>query len=85
VLTPALAIEQLEEWLAHPITRIVAEPEQHWSSLKNVLFQTGAFGNRTTEAHLAAMAIHYNATLVSCDTDFARFKRLRWENPAAVE
>jgi predicted nucleic acid-binding protein len=48
------------------------------------LFAVGTGGSLTTDAHLAALAISHNATLVSCDTDFARFKRLRWENPLAV-
>ena len=84
-LSSAEAIEQVEQWLAHPNTILVAETEQQWSVLKDLLRQTGTSGNRTTDAHLASLAIAYNSTLVSCDTDFARFSRLRWENPAAVE
>jgi hypothetical protein len=30
---------------------------------------------------LAALAIEYGALLCSCDTDFARFQGLRWEDP----
>jgi hypothetical protein len=37
----------------------------------------------TTDAHLAALAIEYQAELVSADTDFARFPGLRWFNPLA--
>ena len=33
------------------------------------------------EPHLAALAISHGAELVSCDTDFARFPKLRWRNP----
>jgi len=38
-------------------------------------------GNLTTDAHMAVLALTHDAVLVSCDTDFARFKGLRWENP----
>ena len=33
------------------------------------------------EAHLAAIAIEHGLVLCSTDGDFARFPRLRWENP----
>jgi hypothetical protein len=32
-------------------------------------------------SHLAAIAIGHGLTLMSIDTDFARFPALRWENP----
>ena len=38
-------------------------------------------GNLTTDAHLAALALEYQAELHSTDTDFARFSGLRWVNP----
>jgi hypothetical protein len=43
----------------------------------------GIAGNLTYDAHLAALAIEYQAELVSTDTDFARFPGLRWLNPLA--
>jgi hypothetical protein len=38
-------------------------------------------GNLVTDAHLAALAIEHGLTLCSADTDFARFRKLKWENP----
>ncbi len=75
------ATAQVEDWLSHPIIHIVRETKEHWHQLKGLLAETGTAGNLTTDAHLAALAISYGATLVSCDTDFARFPHLRWENP----
>ncbi len=45
-----------------------------------------ALGNplRPTDAHLAALAIEYQAELASTDADFVRFPGLRWFNPVAV-
>jgi len=40
-------------------------------------------GNLTTDAHLAALAIEYQAELASTDSDFGRFRGLRWFNPLA--
>jgi predicted nucleic acid-binding protein len=43
--------------------------------------EAGTAGNLATDAHLAALAISHAAILMSCDSDFGRFKGLRWENP----
>jgi predicted nucleic acid-binding protein len=40
-----------------------------------------AAGNPIPDAALAALAIEHGVTLASTDTDFARFRGLRWENP----
>jgi uncharacterized protein len=36
------------------------------------------------DAHLAALAIEHGVTRCSTDGDYARFARLRWENPLAA-
>ena len=41
----------------------------------------GAAGNLTTDAHLAALSIEYDATLYSTDIDFSRFSALKFKNP----
>jgi predicted nucleic acid-binding protein len=41
-------------------------------------------GNLTPAAHLAAIAIEYQAELASNDRDFGRFRGLRWFNPLRV-
>ena len=66
------------------MVRLVEPTRDHWSLLRELLEAVGAAGNLATDAHLAALAISHNATLVSCDNDFARFRRLKWENPLAV-
>ncbi len=80
-LSPEQAMDRLNQWLNHPNTQIVSETTGHWSTLQDCIRQTGTAGNLATDAHLAALAISRGATLVSCDTDFARFRHLRWENP----
>ena len=62
---------------------MVREKDEHWDVLRSLLDEAGMSANLTTDAHLAALAITHGAVLVSCDTDFARFRGLRWENPAA--
>lgn len=57
------------------------EKDDHWPSLRALLSRAGTAGNLVLDAHLAALAISHGATLVSCDSDFARFEGLRWHNP----
>ena len=83
-LDAEVAIERVDAWIAHPSVRIVREVEDHWRILRELLGNAGTAGNLTTDAHLASLAIAHGATLVSCDADFGRFSKLRWENPLAV-
>ena len=80
-LTPDAAAARLDRWLAQENVVVVREKDDHWETLKSLLRATGTAGNLTTDAHLAALALTRDAVLVSCDSDFARFKGLRWENP----
>lgn len=86
--SPAFTIAQatglMDEWLGHENIRLVTETADHWEVFRRVLELAGTAGNLTTDAHLAALAICHDATLVSFDADFGRFKRLRWENPASA-
>lgn len=77
------ALEKVDTWLGLEATRLLSEKEEHWEILRPLLADSGTAGNLTTDAHLAALAISHGALLVSFDTDFARFKGLRWETPAA--
>lgn len=76
------AIDHVDRWLAHPNVRTVPESGEHWRILRGLLTESGAAGNLTSDAHLAALSISNGATLVSFDSDFARFARLRWIRPA---
>lgn len=82
-LTVDQALNQVQEWLSPDIATAVSEKASHWTTLRELLRETGTAGNLTTDAHLASFAITYDATLVSCDGDFGRFSDLRWENPLA--
>lgn len=82
-LTVAEATEHIDAWLERPNVQLVQELPQHWTHFREIIRTVGTGGNRTTDAHLAALAISRGATLVSCDLGLRRFKHLRWENPAA--
>lgn len=71
----------VDEWLAHPNVEVLVPGDRHWSILRALLSESGAAGNLTTDAHLAALAIEHGAELESADADFGRFRGLRWSNP----
>lgn len=81
-LTVEQACGRVNRWLAQPPVRLVRETDEHWRHLERLLSETGTGANLTSDAHLAALAISRGATLVSFDNDFARFRNLRWLNPA---
>lgn len=80
-MTVGQALAEVDRWLSADLVTTVVEKPEHWNVLRSLLSEAGTAGNLTTDAHLAAFAITHDATLVSCDNDFARFKGLRWENP----
>jgi uncharacterized protein len=80
-LTVAEASGEVRSWLAHPNVTILHPGERHADILFGLLEHIGVGGNLTTDAHLAALAIEYQAELHSTDADFSRFPGLRWRNP----
>jgi toxin-antitoxin system PIN domain toxin len=77
--TDATAI--VRSWLAQPAVRVLVPGEHHAEILLRLLDEAGVAGNLTTDAHLAALAIEYRAEIATADTDFSRFRGLRWFNP----
>jgi uncharacterized protein len=80
-LNPRDCVKIVQTWLDHPRVQIMIPGEQHAALLLGLLTQLGIAGDLTTDAHLAALAMEYQAELVSTDADFARFPKLRWLNP----
>jgi toxin-antitoxin system PIN domain toxin len=83
-LFPREAVANVRTWLSAPNVQIVVPGEAHAELLFSLLDELGTAGNLTTDAHLAALAIEYNAEIATTDTDFARFRGLRWFNPTEV-
>lgn len=73
----------MDEWLSLPIVRSVVPGNGHWAILRNILAQSGAAGNLTTDAHLAALALEHGYAVYSADHDFGRFAGLRHIDPLA--
>lgn len=80
-LTIDEAAGYIRSWLRQPPVRIITPSEGHWEMVESLLKQAGTAGDLTTDAHLAALALEWDCTLFSTDTDFARFQGLKWRQP----
>jgi uncharacterized protein len=80
-LRPSEAFDEIEGWLGQPCSVVLEPTERHLDVLRGLLEPLGTAGNLTSDAHLAAIAIEYGGEVCSADTDFARFRGLRWTNP----
>ena len=75
------AWELVNEWLTHPGVRVVQETEEHPRLWSELLRGTGTGGDLTTDAWIAAIALAHGASVLTLDSDFARFPGVRWESP----
>jgi toxin-antitoxin system PIN domain toxin len=82
-LSTTEAFDVVEGWLGQPNALVLHPTERHHSVLRGLVEPLGTAGNITTDAHLAALAIEHGGEVCSADTDFARFRGLRWTNPVA--
>jgi uncharacterized protein len=82
-LTLKEAIERVQSWLDQPCVRLIQTTDQHWPLFQQMLRAGNATANLVSDAHLAALAVEHNCVLHSTDTDFARFRGLKWKNPIA--
>jgi uncharacterized protein len=76
-LSPTVALDQVEAWLASPAATFIHPGPRHMALLRSLLEHTGTAGNLTTDAHLAAIALEQRATLATFDGDFHRFPSLK--------
>ena len=82
-VAPHQAWSHANNWLSVPGTWIPQPTDRHMDILGELLALPGMGGNLIPDAHLAALAMEHGLTLCSTDGDFARFPKLRWENPLA--
>lgn len=82
-LTSEEALEYVTAWLdAEPVW--IPPAGEHTSAiLQDLITRYHVTGNLVPDAQLAALAIEHGLELLSADTDFGRFKELRWRNPLA--
>jgi len=82
-LTLDAALDLVDSWLEQPCSTVIHPTDRHSQLLRELLAPFGTAGNLTSDAHLAALSVEHGAELCSADADFARFPRVRWNNPLA--
>lgn len=80
-LDPSDALDQVRRWLAQPTAVLLHPTTRHLDVLASFVHDAGAAGNLVSDAHLAALAVEYGATVVSFDRDLARFTGVQCEVP----
>lgn len=75
------ALGQIEAWLSSPAALIVEPTPRHLTVLASLLRDSKTGANLVNDAHIAAMALDRNATVVSFDRDFGRFAGLSHQVP----
>lgn len=83
-LSPTDAMAQVRDWLARPAAWVPSPTERHAELLAELLAVDGIRADLVPDAHLAAIALGHGLTVMSNDSDFARFPGVRWHNPLAV-
>ncbi|MXY36394.1 MAG: type II toxin-antitoxin system VapC family toxin [Dehalococcoidia bacterium] len=75
------ALDTVEEWFRLPHVSLLNPGPEHLALMQRALAAIGAGGNIVNDAHVAALAMEYQAEVHSNDADFSRFPGLRWRNP----
>jgi toxin-antitoxin system PIN domain toxin len=81
-LSSAEATGWVRTWLEQPPATVLNPGPRHLDLFTDMLDAAGRAGNLVNDAHLAALALEHRATIVTFDSDFARFPGVRWERPA---
>jgi uncharacterized protein len=84
-LTPAEAWGHVTDWLEPEVAWIPAPTARHAEVLGDLVTRYQLRANLIADAHIAALAMEHGLTVVSADTDFARFTEIGWENPLASD
>ena len=83
-LTPGAAWDYVQGWLDAPATWIPTPGRGHREILGSLLVQHDLRAGLVTDAVLAAICIEHGFTMISADSDFARFTQIAWVNPVAA-
>jgi hypothetical protein len=84
-LSPSSAWQHVTEWLEPEVAWIPSPTVGHAEVVGSLITKYELRANLIADAHIAALAIEHGLTIVSADTDFARFTEIGWENPLAGE
>jgi toxin-antitoxin system PIN domain toxin len=75
------AWSQIDDWLDRRAAWVPVPGPRHALLLRELVTTATATGNLVAVAHLAALAQENGLSVVSADTDFAKFPGIKWINP----
>ena len=81
--SPEEAAGCVGDWLSYAHINPVNPGPDHLSHSRRNLAVSSGGPNLVPDAHIAALAIEYDAEVHSNDSDFSRFPGVRWRNPLA--
>ncbi len=77
------ALTFCEELISRPQACILRPGPRNWQIFTHLCQNIPATGKLVADAWHAALAIEYDCTFYTADSDFARFKGLKWRHPLA--
>ena len=80
-ISQANAIACVQDWFRYAHITPINPGIEHLTHFQQNLDAAGVGANLVTDAHIAALAMDYQAEVHSNDSDFSRFPGLRWRNP----
>ncbi|MDP4610008.1 MAG: type II toxin-antitoxin system VapC family toxin [Opitutales bacterium] len=80
-----VALRFCENLRACPQACILRPSERNWLIFQSLCKELPATGKLVADAWHAALAIEYDCEWVSTDSDFARFKGLKWRHPLVAD
>lgn len=83
-LSTADAWAFIDDWLDAPTTWVPEPGKGHRDILRRLVKDLDLRGSLVSDAALAALCIEHGLSIVSADSDFARFREIEWINPTAV-
>ena len=78
------AFTLVESWVDAPVVWTPAPGRGHRAILGRLIRDLDLRANLVSDAALAALCIEYGLSIVSADSDFARFSEIEWINPLAM-
>jgi uncharacterized protein len=82
-LSSRAAWDFVAAWLDAAPVWIPSPGNRHGEILQHLLTERDLRGNLVTDAVLVALCLEFGLSIVSADSDFARFPEIGWINPVA--
>ena len=80
-LSAPAAVACVSDWFSHPHIAPLNPGGGHLIHFRRILADSGGGANLVPDAHIAALAMEYEAVVHTHNSDFNRFPGVRWHNP----